>query len=778
MKLIKIIVFTTFLFFNLQLLFSQNITVNDSYTAQQLVENVLVNSSCANVSNASTTGDTYTTGKNSFGYFNNAGSSFPFNEGVILSTWSSTNAIGPYIADNAGGGDPMWKGDPDLDQALGNTNSTLNLNATVLEFDFIPLTNFISFNYIFASNEYQSNYPCNYFDSFAFLIKENGSSSNFQNIALIPNTTTPVSSFNIHPKIGTTNTISGCPAINENYFNGFNTASNPINFAGQTIVMNAQTSVTINKSYHIKLVIEDDLSRYFDSAVFLQAGSFDPKINLGQDRLLATNNPICFGDRLLIETKLPTTYTYKWYKDGSTIPIPGETSPAYLVSDSGIYTVEVVLTPASCSATAKIKIEFTPEIVLANTSLTQCDINGNGISQFDLTKADPIIKNGNSALGTVLYYESLLDAKGNINPILNPETYINKPSIPILYARVTNTFNCVNYAQLDLYIANNTIGSQNPISICDEDIIQDGLYQFDLNTQVTPQVLTGLPSGMVVEYYLSSSDAKSQKNPQPTIFKNTIAKQQKIYARIVNGPDCFGIIPITLIVNTFDPPNFQDENVTICEGISASLSVDPGYFSYLWNNGATTNSISTSIPGHYTVKVTNAIGCEKLKKFTVTASGIATITEAIVYDFSGFNNSILLQFTGVGSYEFTLDGTFYQDNALFTGIAPGKYFAYARDKDGCGISAPYTIYILDYPRFFTPNGDGYNDSWNIKNLNIFPQANTIIYNRYGKIIKVLNPINQEWDGIYLNKELPSDDYWFLINFDADKIIKGHFSLKR
>ena len=91
-----------------------------------------------------------------------------------------------------------WIGDTDLEQALGITNT---FNATVLEFDFIPLTNFFSFNYIFASNEYQDIFPCNLSDGFAFLIKENIPGSSYQNLAVIPGTTTPVSSKNIHPAI-------------------------------------------------------------------------------------------------------------------------------------------------------------------------------------------------------------------------------------------------------------------------------------------------------------------------------------------------------------------------------------------------------------------------------------------------------------------------------------------------------------------------------------------------------------------------------------------------
>jgi len=746
---------------------AQNITVDDSYTARQLVENILVNSSCASVSNFFISGDTAPVGQNSYGYFTNASGSFPFTEGILLSTWSANNSKGPYFFYRGDGNDSGWPGDTDLNQAIGISST----NATVLEFDFTPLTNFLSFDYIFASNEYKDESPCQYSDGFAFLIKEKGSAADYQNLAVIPDTRTPVSSINIRP----TTPLGSCSAVNEKYYNGNNTVSSPINYAGQTVVMNAQTNVVAGMTYHIKLVIADDKNQYYDSAVFLKAGSFAPKIDLGSDRL-AVSNPVCFGESLTIDTKLPATYNYTWFKNN--VAIIGETKPSYNVTDAGTYTVEVIFTPATCSAIGKINIEYAPEILLSNTTLTQCDDNVDGITVFDLTKVDNIIKNNNATLSIVVYYESLANAQGKINPILNPANYTNKPAIPILFARVTNTFNCANYAQVSLITANNSIAMQNPVATCDGDLVQDGLYQFDLNAQLTPQVLNGLPSGMVAEYYLNPVDAVSQKNPLPNIFKNTTANQQLIYARIINGADCYGIVPITLVVNTFDPPNFQDETAALCIGSSTTLIVDAGFSSYLWNTGATMNSISVAASGNYSVMVTDANGCTKTKKFTVTASGIATITGATVNDFAGNENAVLIEYTGIGNYEFSLDGSYFQDNPLFTGIGPGNYLAYARDKNGCGLTAPYTIYVLDYPRFFTPNDDGYNDDWKIKNLDLFPKAVITIFNRYGKILKELNAINPSWNGTYVENDLIADDYWFEVNFGDGKIIKGHFSLKR
>ena len=771
MKWVKTILFFGFIYCNTCFVSAQNITIDDTYTAQQLVENVLVNSSCATVSNFSATGDTDPVGQNSYGYFNNAGGSFPFPEGVILSTQFAKKAIGPYVFDKGNDNDGSWLGDADLNQILGVSSVT----ATVLEFDFIPLTNFLSFDYIFASTEYADTGSCRFTDGFAFLIKENTPGSVYDNLAVIPGTRTPVSSTNIHPTILPSGIYNGCPAVNENYFNGFNNASSPINYAGQTVIMNAQTPVIAGKSYHIKLVIANDFNEYYDSAVFFKAGSFSPKINIGPDRL-ASNNPVCFGEIFTIDTQLPASYGFKWYKDN--VELIGETKPTLNVTDTGTYKVEVVFTPSTCIATDEMRIEYAPEIVLSNTTLAQCDDNGDGISIFDLTKVDNLIKNNNASLSPVEYYESLPDAKAKVNPILTPAAYTNKPTIPTLFARVTNTFGCANYAQVNLVIANNSIATQNPIPTCDGDAIQDGLYQFDLNAQVSPQVLSGLPAGMIVEYYLNSTDAISQKNPLPNIFKNTTANQQTIQARIVNGPDCYVIVPITLVVNTFNPVNFQDETAFVCLGSTTDLSVAAGFSSYLWSTGDLTNSITINAAGNYSVTVTNADGCSAVKKFVVTSSEIAIITGATITDFAGNENSVLLEYTGIGDYEFSLDGSYFQDNPLFTGIAPGKYLGYARDKNGCGSSVPYIVYVLDYPRFFTPNGDGYNDFWKIKNIDLFPNAIITIYNRYGKLLQQLNAINPSWDGKYIGKELPSDDYWFDLNFGNEKIIKGHFSLKR
>ena len=127
--------------------YAQYIQVDDTYSAQQLVENVLINSPCANVSNFAVSGDPFSPGEQSFGYFNAAGTGFPFNEGIVLSTSRAKRTEGPNdnLIDE---GATAWLGDADLELALGIGNT---FNATVLEFDFTPLTSQVSFDYIFSS---------------------------------------------------------------------------------------------------------------------------------------------------------------------------------------------------------------------------------------------------------------------------------------------------------------------------------------------------------------------------------------------------------------------------------------------------------------------------------------------------------------------------------------------------------------------------------------------------------------------------------------------------
>jgi gliding motility-associated-like protein len=649
---------------------AQYISVDESYTPQQLVQDKLINSPCANVFNVSVSGGNFASGEKSYGYFDANGTTFPFANGIVLTTGKTVNTIGPNATLSDDGGNMGWNGDSDLNQALGLSNS---FNATVLEFDFIPIGDHISFDYIFSSEQYLLNpsaNQCNYTDGFVFLLKE-ATAATYENLAVVPGTTTPVK----------VNTVRGtgtlCPEANANYFDAFNTTEHPTNFNGQTKVMTAQATVTPGTTYHIKLAIADEGNYRYDSAIFLGGGSFNFEVDLGADRLVSNGTALCPTESLTLHTNQPSAISYQWYQNNAILT--GATLATYEVTTPGDYSVEINY-GSNCQTTGNIRIEYATNLLVNETTFT----------------------------------------------------------------------------------------------ICDTDANQDGSTLINLGL-IIPELFSNLPPNYSIAFFENTTST----NALPTNYSNTSPYNQIIYARVMNIPGCYNDFPVELIVATF-PTIVTDEEIGLCENSPALLDAGSGFTSYAWNTNPAQNTqtITVANPGIYSVTLTNASNCTKTKTFTVTASGVATIQNIIITDFSE-NNSITVEYSGPSTYTFSLDGLNYQTSPTFTQLNEGEYTLYVKDTKGCGIrTTPF--FILDYPKYFTPNGDGINDYWYIKNLNqrITGNGSILIFDRYGKLIHQINLQNQVWDGTFNGMPLPSSDYWFQIQWGYGKIMKGHFSLKR
>ena len=673
MSRLKYIIFCLVFGLGIQFGNAQNISVDESYSPQDLVEDILINSTCANVFNVSVSGGNFASGEKSYGYFDGTGTTFPFQNGIILSTGKINNAPGPniYLSDDGGG--IGWNGDSDLNDALGLSNT---FNATILEFDFIPLGNKISFDYIFSSEQYLTNpssNQCNYTDGFAFLLKRNGE-TNYQNLAVVPGTNIPVK----------VNTVRGsgtiCPPANQAYFDAFNDTNHPTNFNGQTKILKAESDVIPGETYHIKLVIADEGNYRFDSAIFLGGGSFNFGIDLGDDRLIATGNPLCPSETLTVDATQAGATGYQWFRN--TNPIPGATNPTYTITSAGDYTVNIFYGTTCSPPSNTLKIEYAESLVINQDLFTECDADTN----------------------------------------------------------------------------------------------QDGKTVFDLDV-IKNQLFTNLPT----DYNISFFEIPTSTTALPTNYTNTIPNNQTIYARIMNIQGCYSDYPVNLVVNTFDTI-LADETIGLCENSILTLDAGSGFTSYEWNTDPPqfTQQITVNSGGSYEVTVTNSFNCSKTKTFTVEASGIATIEDIIINDFQE-NNSATIQISAssLGNYEFSLDDINYQDSNIFTNLLEGEYTVYVNDKKKCGV-AKRTFYILDYPKYFTPNGDNYNDTWYIKNLRKRNLQNSTIsiFDRYGKLIKQYNANTEAWDGTFNGSNLPSNDYWFTLELTNGKTIKGHFTLKR
>lgn len=413
----------------------------NQYTVEQLVKDVLISGACANVSNIS-----YNSGiaaNPSIGYFEKNNSSFAFQSGLILSTGYAKLAEGPKGFNEINSETNMGGADPDLDvltQGLGMTSGTED--ACFIKFDFVPLQEQLSFNFVFASDEY-GFYQCGYSDAFAFLLTdlETGVTTN---LAVVPNTTTPISVTTIRNMAynppGTN--PNSCPSVNPQYFNNYyeqnaqTAASAPIHFRGDTVPMVAKANVQPGKSYRIKFVIADYSDISYDSAVFLEAGSFDVGgIDLGENLVSESNNALCYGETKTLTVDLPPTVTnIKWYKNN--VEIPGATTNTYTVTESGTYRVFAVDPLGLCDFESEIDIEILPnmlEILNQPDKIIVCDLDKNKAINLTQIQAD-ILNNQPAADYTFQYYTSLQNLENGINPVTNTTAYM--PQNTILYVKV------------------------------------------------------------------------------------------------------------------------------------------------------------------------------------------------------------------------------------------------------------------------------------------------------------------------------------------------------
>lgn len=606
--------------------FSQAITVNtNAYTVPQLVNTVLINSPCVSAVNiTSRTGSNYGS-SNGIGFFQNNNPNFPMQSGVIMSTGNVNNAVGPNTV-ALSDGSASWPGDPSLEATLLQSGITMNsVNATVLEFDFTPISPTFSFDFLFASEEY-GNFQCQFSDAFAFLLT-NTATGVTTNLAVVPNTTLPISVVTIRDFLYN----SSCPSANAQYFGSYNggsaAASAAINFNGQTKLMNASATLIPNTTYHIKLVIADRSDESSDSAIFISSDTFNIGQDvLGQDVTLASPNAPCFGDNFVINSNLnPANYTFSWTKDGN--PISGESGPSLTVNSSGTYGITYQNIISGCVPVSdSVYIAYQPEIIAGTpNNLYKCDI-GAATYTYDLSANTSVVKAGLNPATQVTYHTSQADA--NIGAGALPTTYSGTPGQTI-YVRVKNpNNNCFTVKTFQLLTSPAPVATQ-PFNLTKCATSSFGNSSFDL-TQQNGTILNGqAPANYIVSYYSTLANANAGTNPL-NANAHYASNNTTVYARVTNGYDntCYSVTSFILYISPL-PMVDMKENVVLCDPYTLPSVTNGSYFSGP-NGTGTPLHPGDVISETKTIYIynTNTTGCSAGSSFLVTILDPTTLGPA------------------------------------------------------------------------------------------------------------------------------------------------------
>ena len=265
---------------------------------------------------------------------------------------------------------------------------------------------------------------------------------------------------------------------------------------------------------------------------------------------------------------------------------------------------------------------------------------------------------------------------------------------------------------------------------------------------------------------------------------------------VLNG--CSGApITVTVTVNPLPKPMLADGTLCIIEAtgevyqtytLNTGLSAAGNSFDWFLDGvlipAANGPTLVANQVGLYSVIVTNTTTtCESEEVFaTVDFVYPANSFTTVVTDAFTDNATITVTVPdGTGTLLYQLDQGALQASNIFEGVSAGLHTVTVVDTEGCTYLTQ-DVLVIDYPKYFTPNGDGHNDTWNIIGLQDQENAVVFIYDRYGKLIRSIRPADPTgWDGLYNDNQLPSTDYWFTVDYlenGASKQFKAHFSLVR
>ncbi len=442
----------------------------------------------------------------------------------------------------------------------------------------------------------------------------------------------------------------------------------------------------------------------------------------------------------------PANYTFSYFGPGGTLI----SNPSNYQYGTGTSTITVVVKDPSSTLcdNGDGKIVLNPSPFAANdVTLTGCNNNNAGGAVFDLTSAALSSVPGSTAV----FYNTMSDLNNQVSPITNPSAYLSPAAT--LYAQVTTPQGCTDVAQVTLALFPVVQVLEATLRACAIDT-NPSTGLFNLTTApVTTQ------NGIVKKYYPSLTDAQNGTNEILT-FNSYISPNGVIYIKVTDSNGCYAIAKVNLIVI---PQVFSTtlEDKIICMEDTVILDAGPGFTSYEWSTGATSQTITAGV-GLYWVKLKTGT-CVVTQNVAVYASEQPVITSV---DISNTTVTVYVN-GGTAPYKYSTDGINWQDSNEFKNMPRGDSFIFVKDAYDCD-PIRITIVVPNIINVITPNGDGINDVVDYSALAGKQNLIFNVYDRYGTKIHQADKSNRyRWDGTVGGRKVPTGNYWYSVSWNEN-----------
>ncbi|TDD96486.1 Ig-like domain-containing protein [Flavobacterium cellulosilyticum] len=451
---------------------------------------------------------------------------------------------------------------------------------------------------------------------------------------------------------------------------------------------------------------------------------------------------ICGSGTLTLEA-VASAGNIRWYDlpSGGTLLYSGNSFTTPTINASTTYYAEAFT--SDCTSIPRTPVVATVNTIPIITSTTPSSVCDSGTVTLSAV----------ASAGSIRWYDAIGNVVATGNSFTTP--FITTTTSYYVEAFTATCVSPTRTAVIATVNSTPTITSTSPASVCDSGTISLG----------------ATASGGTINWYNATGNVIAIGNSFTTPILTTTTN----YYVDAEVSGCKS--PKSLITATVYPVDTKTEELILCQGETMKLDAGVSGMKYVWSpGGETTQTIAVSTIGDYSVTISSptVIACYSKKNISVIEHPAPIINPIEVNE-----NTITITLEKTESYyEYSINGLDFQASNTFSYIPSGQYTAFVRDNNGCNlVSQNFTIFTI--AKYFTPNNDGQNDVWEIKEMKNYPHSRLEIYDRYGKLLKQLNSSSLGWNGTFNGLNLPADDYWYRLKLDNSKPeIRGHFTLKR